>query len=86
MEQHRACYGHRALAPMGRRELLRAGSLGLFGLGLTDLLRAREAAPARFTRTEGSEQEHLARYARRPFQGQARTEEMSCCHGRHQID
>ncbi len=30
---------------MGRRELLRAGSLGLLGLGLTDLLRARDAAP-----------------------------------------
>ena len=45
MEQYRACDGHRALAPMGRRELLRVGSLGLLGLGLTDLLRAREATP-----------------------------------------
>jgi hypothetical protein len=32
---------------MGRRELLRAGSLGLFGLGLPALLQAREAVPAR---------------------------------------
>jgi hypothetical protein len=31
---------------MGRRELLRAGALSLFGLGLRDLLRAREAAPS----------------------------------------
>lgn len=28
-------------SPMGRREFLRAGSLGLFGLGLTDLLKAQ---------------------------------------------
>jgi Protein of unknown function (DUF1501) len=45
VEQYRACDGHRALAPMGRRELLRVGSLGLLGLGLRDLLRAREATP-----------------------------------------
>jgi hypothetical protein len=32
---------------MGRRELLRAGSLGLLGLGLPDLLRARAADPRR---------------------------------------
>ena len=30
---------------MGRREFLRAGTLGLFGLGLPELLRAREATP-----------------------------------------
>jgi hypothetical protein len=30
---------------MGRRELLRAGALGLFGLGLPELLQARETAP-----------------------------------------
>ncbi|HKI34988.1 MAG TPA: DUF1501 domain-containing protein [Gemmataceae bacterium] len=38
-----ACQGHLARAPMGRRELLRAGALSLFGLGLPELLRAREA-------------------------------------------
>jgi hypothetical protein len=31
---------------MGRREFLRAGTLGLFGLGLPDLLRGRETAPS----------------------------------------
>jgi hypothetical protein len=31
---------------MGRREVLRAGALGLFGLGLPELLHARDAAPA----------------------------------------
>jgi hypothetical protein len=41
-----ACQGHRDRAPMGRRELLRAGALGLFGLGLPELLRAREISPA----------------------------------------
>jgi uncharacterized protein (DUF1501 family) len=35
---------------MGRRELLRVGSLGLLGLGLPELLRARAAAPAKRTR------------------------------------
>ncbi len=33
-------------APMGRREFLRAGSLGLFGLGLPQLLQARESSRA----------------------------------------
>jgi hypothetical protein len=32
---------------MGRREMLRAGGLGLFGLGLPELLWARDKAPAR---------------------------------------
>jgi hypothetical protein len=32
---------------MGRREVLRAGSLGLLGLGLPQLLQARDAAPPR---------------------------------------
>jgi uncharacterized protein (DUF1501 family) len=32
---------------MGRREVLRAGALGLFGLGLPALLHARDAAPRR---------------------------------------
>ncbi len=46
MEHLKACAGHRVLAPMGRRELLRVGSLGLIGLGLPDLLQAREATRA----------------------------------------
>src|SRR5216683_5586565 len=41
-----ACPGFFAAAPMGRREVLRAGSLGLFGLGLPQLLRAGKE-PAR---------------------------------------
>src|SRR5262249_20723509 len=47
MSQPRACRGHRAAAPMSRRELLRAGGLGLFGLGLPQLLHARQVARAR---------------------------------------
>ncbi|HJT76898.1 MAG TPA: DUF1501 domain-containing protein, partial [Gemmataceae bacterium] len=43
MRRRQACRDHRAAAPMGRREVLRAGALGLFGLGLPDLLRARAA-------------------------------------------
>jgi len=39
-----ACREFRA-ALMGRREVLRAGGLGLLGLGLPDLLRARDTAP-----------------------------------------
>jgi len=39
-----ACNGFFQAAPMGRREFLRAGSLGLFGLGLSDLLAARSVA------------------------------------------
>jgi uncharacterized protein (DUF1501 family) len=46
VQPRRACRRHLAAAPMGRRELLRAGALGLFGLSLPDLLRAREATPA----------------------------------------
>jgi hypothetical protein len=47
MELSRACRGHRAAAAMvGRRELLRAGGLGLFGLGLPQLLQARDQQPA----------------------------------------
>src|SRR5437870_2207776 len=38
------CRDYHAAAPMGRREFLRAGSLGLFGLGLPELLKARAAA------------------------------------------
>src|SRR5438552_2305724 len=41
--QHTACPGFFATAPMGRREFLRAGSLGLLGLGLPQLLQARRA-------------------------------------------
>src|SRR5262245_43670646 len=37
-----ACNGFFEAAPMGRREFLRAGSLGLFGLGLPRLLASRE--------------------------------------------
>ncbi len=40
-----ACRDHLRAAPMGRRDLLRAGGLGLFGLGLPQLLQARAAAP-----------------------------------------
>src|SRR6516225_5380813 len=47
VQSSRACHGHRAWAPMGRRELLRVGSLGLLGLGLPELLRARAEAPAK---------------------------------------
>src|SRR5262245_50444701 len=39
-----ACRGFREAMPMGRREFLRAGSLGLFGLTLPELLAARAAA------------------------------------------
>jgi hypothetical protein len=39
-----ACSGFHAAAPMGRREFLRAGSLGLFGLSLPQFLQAREQA------------------------------------------
>ncbi len=38
-----ACAGFFHSAPMGRREFLRAGSLSLLGLGLSDLWRAQEA-------------------------------------------
>src|SRR5437867_917038 len=38
-----ACKGFFEAAPMGRREFLRAGSIGLFGLGLPQLLAARSA-------------------------------------------
>jgi hypothetical protein len=38
--QASACPGFFSAAPMGRREILRAGSLGLFGLGLPQLLLA----------------------------------------------
>jgi hypothetical protein len=41
-----ACADFFAAAPMGRREFLRAGTLGLFGLGLPQLLRAQDATPA----------------------------------------
>jgi hypothetical protein len=46
VNQRQACRRHREAAPMGRREFLRAGTLGLFGLGLPELLRAREATPS----------------------------------------
>src|SRR6516225_882139 len=46
MRQQRACPTHRAAAPMSRRELIRAGALGVFGLGLPELLHARQASPA----------------------------------------
>src|SRR5579862_565476 len=36
-----ACSHHRLRAPMGRREFLRAGSLGLFGLGLPQLFQGQ---------------------------------------------
>src|SRR5262249_8368226 len=38
-----ACKGFFRAAPVGRREFLRAGSVGLFGLGLPELLAARTA-------------------------------------------
>src|SRR4051812_34504309 len=42
-----ACPGFFRSAPLGRREFLRAGSLGLFGLTLPQLLRAQAlAAPS----------------------------------------
>jgi hypothetical protein len=41
-----ACRDCFAAAPMGRREFLRAGSVGLLGLGLPQLLQARAAAAA----------------------------------------
>ncbi len=47
-----ACRQHLGTAPMGRREVLRAGSLGLFGLGLPGLLRARDATPPRAGRAK----------------------------------
>src|SRR5262245_60302156 len=46
VDKRRACRRHRDAAPMGRREFLRAGTLGLLGLGLPELLRARAAAPS----------------------------------------
>src|SRR6516225_6676192 len=46
MRQQRACPTHRAAAPMSRRELIRAGALGVFGLGLPELLHARQVSPA----------------------------------------
>src|SRR5579884_1572819 len=46
VRRRQACRDHRAAAPMGRREVLRAGALGLFGLGLPDLLRPRGKAKA----------------------------------------
>jgi hypothetical protein len=46
VKHRQACLLHRAAAPMGRREFLRAGPLGFFGLGLPGLLRARDQAPA----------------------------------------
>src|SRR5690242_9905624 len=42
-----ACRGFFEAAPMGRREFLRAGSLGLFGLGLPQLLSAPGATRRR---------------------------------------
>jgi uncharacterized protein (DUF1501 family) len=39
-----ACNRFFQAAPMGRREFLRAGSVGLFGLGLPDVVRASTAA------------------------------------------
>jgi uncharacterized protein (DUF1501 family) len=47
-----ACLGHRAARPMGRREVLRAGTLGLFGLSLPGLLRAQSASPVRTGRAK----------------------------------
>jgi Protein of unknown function (DUF1501) len=41
------CRNHHAAAPMGRREFLRAGSLGLFGLTLPELLAARASSGPR---------------------------------------
>ncbi len=41
-----ACRSFYQAAPMGRREFLRAGSLGLLGLGLPQLLHARAAVAA----------------------------------------
>jgi Protein of unknown function (DUF1501) len=46
MEQGRACRHHRVDLPMGRREVLRAGAASLFGLGLPELLRARDSSPS----------------------------------------
>jgi hypothetical protein len=45
--QTTACPGFFAAAPMGRREILRAGSLGLFGLGLPQLLHANKESGKR---------------------------------------
>ncbi len=45
MTPRHACRAHRATAPMSRRELVQAGALGLFGLGLPQLLHARDASP-----------------------------------------
>src|SRR5580698_5176845 len=42
-----ACPGFFAAAPMHRREILRAGSLGLLGLTLPRMLQARSARPGR---------------------------------------
>jgi uncharacterized protein (DUF1501 family) len=44
--RHTACPGFFDAAPMGRREFLRAGSLGLLGLGLPRLLQARAGSAA----------------------------------------
>src|SRR5436190_15389581 len=40
-----ACADFFAASPPGRREFLRAGALGLFGLGLPQLLRAQSSTP-----------------------------------------
>ena len=45
--QTTACPGFFAAAPMGRREILRAGSLGLFGLGLPHLVHANKESQRR---------------------------------------
>src|SRR5437016_10793880 len=42
-----ACPGFFRAAPMGRRQFLRAGSLGMFGLGLPQLLPARTISAPR---------------------------------------
>src|SRR5262245_37852276 len=42
-----ACPGFFAAAPMGRREVLRAGSLAVLGLGLPQFLRAERMPPRR---------------------------------------
>src|SRR6516165_3217172 len=47
------CSGFRWAARLSRREMLRAGGLGVFGLGLGDLL-AAQAAPSQSPRAAGS--------------------------------
>ncbi len=47
MSGQQLCPVHRHTAPMGRRELLQVGSLGLLGLGLPELLQARADMPTR---------------------------------------